>query len=61
MADEHDQRNELDDFLVALRKVQKPDSEPEVVARARDTAEHIKAMQKAGAASEAHLRILSQN
>jgi hypothetical protein len=60
MADEPDQRNELDDFLVVLRKVQKVDPTPDVIRNARDAVKRIKAMIKAGPAAEAHLRILAQ-
>jgi hypothetical protein len=60
MADEPDQRNELDDFLVVLRKVQKADPPLAAIKKAQEAAKRIKAMSKSGSAAEAHLRILAQ-
>jgi hypothetical protein len=60
MADEPDQSNEIDDFLVVLRKIQKPDPAPDVVKSAQHVVKRIKAVRKAGVAAEAHLRILTQ-
>jgi hypothetical protein len=60
MADEPDQRTELDDFLVILRKVQRPAPDREAVEKAEATSKHIQQMIRKGLASSAHHRVREQ-
>ena len=60
MADEPDQRNELDDFLVVLRKVQRAAPDAATIDRAEVAARHISGMIRKGTGGEAHQRIHSQ-
>ena len=60
MADQPDQRNELDDFLVVLRKVQRAAPDAATIEHAEVPARHIGGMMRKGKAGEAHQRIHSQ-
>ena len=60
MADEPDPRNELDDFLVVQRKVQRLSPDGACIAQAQDVSKHIQAMINKGLAMEAHLQIREQ-
>ena len=60
MADEPDRRTELDDFLVILRKVQKPAPDRESIESAEATSKHIQQMIRKGLASAAHHRVREQ-
>ena len=57
MSDEQDQRNELDDWLVVLRKVQRASPDASSIAKAKEVSKRIQAMIKKGVAMEAHLQI----
>ena len=60
MADEHDQRTELDDWLVVLRKVQRASPDAPSIAKAKDVSKRIQAMINKGIARAAHLQIREQ-
>jgi hypothetical protein len=60
MSDESDQRTELDDLLVVIRKLQRQAPDPGSIKRAEDASRHISGMVREGKASEAHLRIREQ-
>ena len=55
-----DQRTELDDWLVVLRKVQKTSPDGSGIAKAQDVSKRIQAMIKKGVAMEPHLQIREQ-
>ena len=59
-SDPQDQRSELDDWLVVLRKVQKPSPDGSCIAQAQDVSKRIQAMINKGVAMEAHLQIREQ-
>jgi hypothetical protein len=60
MPDEPDQRSELDNFLVVLRKVQRQAPDPATIKSAVAACKQISAMIRKGTAGEAHLRIREQ-
>jgi hypothetical protein len=60
MADEPDQRTEVDDFLVILRKVQKPAPDREAIASAGAASKRIRQMIRKGVAMTAHHRLREQ-
>jgi hypothetical protein len=60
MSDEPDQRTELDDPLVVLRKVQKQAPDPATVKSAVAACKQISAMIRNGTAGEAHVLIREQ-
>ena len=60
MSDEHDQRTELDDWLVVLRKVQRTSPDESSIAKAKEVSKRIQAMIKKGVAMEAHTQIREQ-
>lgn len=60
MSDEPDQRTELDDFLVVLRKLQRPTPDAETVTRAEAGSEQIRTMIRNGSAADPHRRIGAQ-
>jgi hypothetical protein len=60
MANEPDQRTELDDLLVVLRKVQRPEPDPDSIERAEAASKHIRDMIRKGVAFTAHHRIREQ-
>ena len=60
MSDEQDQRTELDDWLVVLRKVQRASPDDSSVAKAVEVSKRIQAMINKGVAREAHRQIRAQ-
>ena len=60
MADEPDQRTELDDFLVILRKVQKPAPDRDAIEGAAAASKRIQQMIRKGIATTAHHRLREQ-
>ena len=60
MTEEPDQRNEHDDLLVVLRKVQKPSPDAATIASAKATTCHLTVMIRNGTATEAQRRICAQ-
>ena len=55
-----DQRTELDDWLVVLRKAQKASPDGSSIAKAQDISKRIQAMIKKGLAMKLHLQIREQ-
>ena len=60
MTNEPDQRTELDDFLVVLRKVQKTAPDRVAIESAEATSKHLQQMIRKGIAGSAHQRLRDQ-
>ena len=60
MPDGQDQRTELDDWLVVLRKVQKTSPDESSIAKAKEVSKRIQSMIDKGVAMEAHRQIRDQ-